>query len=416
MKFGLACAGGVVEGAVYEIGALCALEEAIDGLDFTEMGTYVGVSSGGLVTACLANGIPARTLSRAVISQADPTLNLEPEVLFTPALGEFRRRLGQAPRAALKALWKYASAPFDLSPVGALAEMSSLLPVGLFDNHPFEEYLSRVFAEKGRTNDFRTLAARGRRLRVLAVQLDSSELVAFGGDGAAGVPVSKAVQASTALPGLYCPVEIDGAYYIDGVARRTMNASLALEAGVDLLFCINPIVPVDAMIEENLTDGLRPRLVDHGLPSVLAQTFRAAIHSRRRAGSRDYAHRFPDADVVLMEPSLQDPSLFFSNIFSFANRYAVCERAYRTTRAALRRRRDEMRAKLWRHDLRLNEDALADEERTLFGRLRPASERPYGESTFDRAHDALDRLEHALDPLADGGGRSGRSKAWQRAA
>jgi predicted acylesterase/phospholipase RssA len=416
MKFGLACAGGVIEGAIYEIGALCALEEAIDGLDFTGMDTYVGVSSGGMITACLANGISARTLSRAVISQADPTLNLEPEVLFTPALGEFRRRLGEAPHAALKALWKYASSPFDLSPMGALAEVSSLLPVGLFDNHPFEEHLARVLGEAGRTNDFRTLAARGRHLRVLAMQLDSSDLVAFGAEGVDHVPISKAVQASTALPALYCPVEIDGASYIDGVARRTMNASLALEAGVDLLFCVNPIVPIDTMTGGLASGGRAPHLVDHGLPSVLAQTFRAAIHSRRRAGFRDYAHRFPDADVILVEPSLEDRSLFLSNLFSFANRHAVCERAYRTTRAQLRSRRDEMRAKLWRHGLRLNGEVLADEERTLFGRLRPASERPHGESAFDRAHDALDRLDHALDRLADGGGRAGRSEALRPAA
>jgi predicted acylesterase/phospholipase RssA len=394
MKFGLACAGGVVEGAVYEIGVLCALEEAIDGLDFTQMDAYVGVSSGGLVTACLANGISARAMSRAAISQASPELNLQPERLFTLALGELWRRLVEAPGATWRALWKYASSPLDLSPVGALAEMSSLLPVGLFDNAPLEAYLRRAFSTGARTNDFRALERRGRPLRVISMRLDSSELVAFGQPETSHVPISKAVQASTALPGLYCPVEVDGADHIDGVARRTLNAGLALEAGVDLLFCVNPIVPVNAAPAEG---HAHPPLTDHGLPSVLSQTFRAAIHSRRRTGFRDHAHRFPDADVILVEPDLEDPGLFFSNIFSFSNRYAVCERAYRATRANLRGRQSEMRAKLWRHGLRLNDEVLADEERTLFGRLRPAHERPYGESTFDKAHDALDRLDHALD-------------------
>ena len=46
---GLACAGGVVEGAFYEIGALCALEEAVDGLDLNRLSTYVGVSSGAII-------------------------------------------------------------------------------------------------------------------------------------------------------------------------------------------------------------------------------------------------------------------------------------------------------------------------------------------------------------------------------
>jgi len=419
MKFGLACAGGVIEGAVYEIGALCALEEVIDGLDFSRMDAYVGVSSGALVTAHLANGVSARTLSRAAISQAGPALNLEPDMLFAPALREFRRRLVRAPSAVRQALWKYLSSPLDLSPVGALAEVSRLLPVGLFDNAPLERYLRRAFSKDARTNDFRRLEARGRPLRVISMRLDSSELVAFGTKETAHVPISKAVQASTALPGLYCPVKIDGEDYIDGVARRTLNASLALESGVDLLFCVNPIVPVNAAPEEG-REGVPPHLSDHGLPSVLSQTFRAAIHSRRRTGFRDHAHRFPDADVILVEPDLEEPSRFFSNIFSFSNRHAVCERAYRTTRANLRQRHGEMRAKLWRHGLRLNEEELADEERTLFGRLRPANERPHGESTFDKAHDALDRLDHALDDYyraaRGAGGNAGPDKALPHAA
>ena len=34
-RIGLALAGGGPIGAIYEIGALCALEDTIDGLDFT---------------------------------------------------------------------------------------------------------------------------------------------------------------------------------------------------------------------------------------------------------------------------------------------------------------------------------------------------------------------------------------------
>jgi len=40
------------------------------------------------------------------------------------------------------------------------------------------------------------------------VDLDSGEAVAFGRRGRRDVPISKAVQASTALPGLYRPVRI----------------------------------------------------------------------------------------------------------------------------------------------------------------------------------------------------------------
>jgi NTE family protein len=36
-RTGLALAGGVLEGGFYEIGVLCALQDAIEGLDFTRL-------------------------------------------------------------------------------------------------------------------------------------------------------------------------------------------------------------------------------------------------------------------------------------------------------------------------------------------------------------------------------------------
>jgi predicted acylesterase/phospholipase RssA len=50
---GLALAGGGALGAIWEIGALCALEEALVGVDFTRMDGYVGISAGRRCTpAC----------------------------------------------------------------------------------------------------------------------------------------------------------------------------------------------------------------------------------------------------------------------------------------------------------------------------------------------------------------------------
>ena len=43
-KIALALAGGGPLGAIYEIGALCALDESLTGVDFTRLEHYVGVS------------------------------------------------------------------------------------------------------------------------------------------------------------------------------------------------------------------------------------------------------------------------------------------------------------------------------------------------------------------------------------
>jgi NTE family protein len=398
-RVGLALAGGVIEGGFYEVGVLCALQDAVEGLDCTRLNVYVGVSAGAVITSLLANGVAPRTLSRAILSQAEPVLNLNPDILFTPAVGEYARRLGKLPFALARWLKRRVDRPFDISLVGMLWELGELTPVGIFDSAPMERYLANVFNTGGRTNDFRDLRA---ELRVVAVKLDSAELVAFGDRGSAHVPISRAVQASIALPGLYCPVQIEGEAYIDGVARRTLNASLALDEGVDLLFCVNPIVPVD-MSAARARQGHSRSLVDYGLPSVLSQTFRTMVHSRMGTGFRSYEYAYPDTDVVLIEPELDDSSMFFSNIFSFTNRRGVCEHAYASTRRHLLARADELEEKLARRGLRLRRDVLSDETRTLFGAGTEGAPPPGSarevvtdiRATLERLDAALDRLQKA---------------------
>ena len=61
-------------GAIYEIGALCALEESLNGLDFTKLQHYVGVSAGGFIAAGLANGFTPRQLCALFIDNASDSL------------------------------------------------------------------------------------------------------------------------------------------------------------------------------------------------------------------------------------------------------------------------------------------------------------------------------------------------------
>ena len=355
-RIGLACAGGVVEGAFYEIGVVCALEEAIEGLDLTHLQIYVGVSAGAIVAACLASGIPPHVVRRAVLGQEAPDLNLRPEMLFTPALGEYVRRALELPGAAYRGLAQYLVRPADISLVGALMELGRGLPVGLFDSRPLERYLAHVFSSQGRSNSFGELP---NKLRVLAVDLDTSLLTVFGEEETAHVPISRAVQASAAMPLLYPPVEIDGRYYIDGVARRTLNASEALEEGAELLFCINPIVPVNLDLDDDEGACVHPSLIDLGLPAVLSQTFRTMIHSRMRTGFKNYEYLYPDAEVVLIEPELSDHTMFFSNVFSFANRARILDHGYTATRAYLARNAGRLEPLLRRHGLTLRWSRLA---------------------------------------------------------
>ena len=77
------------------------------------------------------------------------------------------------------------------------------------------------------------------------------------------------------------------------------------------------------------------KLVDGGLPVVLAQTFRAIVHSRMDVGMERYKTSFRDTDVVLFEPNKHDADMFFTNIFSYSSRRRLCEHAYQKTREEL---------------------------------------------------------------------------------
>ena len=97
-----------------------------------------------------------------------------------------------------------------------------------------DEFLARLFSGPGRTNDFRKLR---HKLFLVATNLDTGLSVTFGAAGQDHVPISRAIEASSALPGLFPPVSIGGEHYVDGALNKTLHASVALEAGIKLLRC-----------------------------------------------------------------------------------------------------------------------------------------------------------------------------------
>lgn len=359
---GLALAGGGPFGAIYEVGALMALEESLEGVDFSDLDVYVGVSAGSFLAASLANGIPVSDIYGIFIEGEQGEGALTPEVFMRPAFREYLERARKVPPLLLRSGWQYLHQPFSRGTLESFAALGRAIPTGVFDSETIRQYLAGVFTRPGRTDDFRQLR---HRLYLVATDLDSGESVSFGRPGHDQVPISRAVQASAALPGLFPPVEIDGRSYVDGALKKTLHASEALDDGAKLVFCVNPIVPYDASLAAEKGRGRHRRLVEGGLPVVLSQTFRAIIHSRMTVGISKYGNQYRDADVILFEPDADDSEIFFTNIFSYATRARLCEHAYQRTRRDLLRRRHELEPRLARHGVTLRLDLLRDATRRL---------------------------------------------------
>ncbi len=365
-------AGGGPLGAIYEIGALTAISEALDGIDLNQLDLYVGVSAGGILGAGLANGITPRQMCAMFIESDDdgaphsgPLATFDPATPLQPAFREYWNSTKRLPPLMARSLWQFIVEKRGSEFLRSFQRLSRAIPTGIFSNERLIAFLADMFSEPGRSNDFRQLRA---RLLLIATDLDSGHAVQFGSPGYDHVPISLAAGASSALPGLFPPVDIEGRHYVDGALKRTLHTSVALKAGADLVLCLNPIVPYDDSADER---GARSRgapsrhLIEGGLPVVLAQTIHAVIHSRMEIGMRQYADDFPNADVVLFEPHKRDAAMFFTNMFSYSGRRKLCEHAYQTTRTELLERRHELQPILARHGIRLNLGVLQDKSLTL---------------------------------------------------
>lgn len=366
-RIALALAGGGPLGAAYEIGALCALEEALPGVDFTRLQHYVGVSAGGFLAAALANGIGPRALCAAFAEDAAPDAEVfDPAWLLAPAYGEFARRALRLPGLAL-------------------GRFSAVLPTGLCSSEEVQRRLARVFSQPGRSNDFRQLRS---RLTLVATDLASGQAVAFGGPGWNHVPISRAVQASAALPGLFPPVPIEGRCFVDGALQKTLHASAALEHGVDLMLCVNPLVP--------FAGG---GIADAGLPAVLGQTFRALLHSRLALARKRYARDYPGTEILLVEPEARDARVNRAHILGYRQRGELAGHAYQQVRALLLQQYDALAPRLARHGITLSRAALADPTRALLAAPRPDPHpRPRLRHALADLRATLDTLERRLQP------------------
>ncbi len=389
----LALAGGGPLGAIYEIGALCALDDCLLGLDFNACDHYVGVSAGGFIAAGLANGITPRQLCEAFIEDLPTADNFDPAWLMKPAWAEFGERLQRLPTLLGSALWTWAVE--GKSATNAFERLGALLPTGVLDNEGIHRQIQHLFSQPGRSNDFRQLRA---RLTLVATELDTGNAAPFGRPGWDHVPISRAIQASAALPGLFPPVDIDGKHYVDGALKKTLHASVALDEGVDLLICLNPLVPFHAEPHTgSTTRGQQriPSLVEGGFPAVMSQTFRSMIHSRLELGFKQYERSYPHTDIVLFEPDQRDAELFFANTFSYRQRRQLAEHAYQRTRQLLRERQTELTSKLARHGIEISQAELDNTERHLL--RQPSSPN----LAVRRLHAALDQLQQRLEPVPE---------------
>ena len=329
-KIALCLPGGGVTGAMYQIGALAALEDVVEGFQANDLSLYVGTSSGASVASALAGGVPVQRMYRALLDPADVFFPLERRHILRMDLGEWVRALGTlfgAVRHGGASMLSRGPAPSPQALWEELDRLYDSLPTGVFKLEGYERFLEEFFARRGVPNNFRAMP---HPLLIMAHDLDSGEPVFFGSEGFDHVPVSRACIASTALPPFFSPVRIRDRFYIDAAAAQVAHVDAAVRAGSDVLVVVNPMVPVRA--EQVPTGhGHRSSVRDKGYLWVANQAIRIGMHTLLRESiSRIRAEK--RAEVILIEPDPMDGILFMFSPASFTGRRKMLEYAYRGTR------------------------------------------------------------------------------------
>ena len=317
-RHALALAGGGVLGGMYEVGAVSALEEGLNGAGRFDV--YVGCSAGAVVASLLANGVPASEIFRVIDQDIDDPLNFRRNAVyasdaFRHAAGRFGRLLWAVGKNAVKGL--RGSVP-DM-----LAHAERDLPAGFFDLRALERFMREAFERRGLTNSFGALEP---TLFIPAVDIDRAQRVVFGHGELRQVPISHAVAASSAIPGFFEPYAIDGRDYVDGGVGWSGHADLAAEAGARVVVVINPLVP-------NYESGVVP-LRSRGLYSIMEQAGRIYSQNLLQLGLTSLRVKYPRTEFFLIQPS-QAGAPMFGPSMGFAASRAALRLGYESTKTWL---------------------------------------------------------------------------------
>lgn len=381
-KAALVLGGGGITGGIYELGVLSALDEfVVRGRKSRDFDIFVGISAGSLLAAFLANGISVADMCGAILGDGGQGLGLRREDIYTTRVSPLFRSAWRFLRSAGPVLRYLRRERQEITFLNAIAMFQQFLPAGFFSNANLERYVTRTLSGPGRTNDFRELAP---ELFIVATEIDTAERWVFGREAVADIPISKAVQASCAIPVFFEPVRIRDRYFVDGAAERAGHLDIPVGAGAEIVLMVNPTVPVyndRTVVCIPTVVGNCSSITETGFLNIADQTFRINSRVKLELAMEVYRRRHPEVDFLLIEPAPMESTLFLYGSMNFSERVQVLNYGYNSAAFHFMEHFDELKARFARHGAEVSLDRIRT-DRFLEIASRPKARRRFSMKVY----------------------------------
>ena len=352
-KIALVLAGGGITGVVYEVGALRAIDDMLVDLSVNDFDIYVGTSGGALVSALMANGYTPHDIIQTIDHRHPELRGFRVSDLYHTNFEGFFRRLFSWPATLFSMGWQLSTRFGEVAVSDLIWELADLFPDGIYNGNSLERYMRAVLETTGHTNFFEQLS---KELYIVATELDTGARAVFGPGHEPPWTISQAVAASSAVPLLYRPMQILDKDYVDGGLHGAASLDLAIEAGAKLVVCVNPMVPLDA----SRIDPTGHYIRRHGVQAVINQTVRTFMHSTIRYHIKNLRTKYPDVDIILIQPDWTDHQMFSYNPMYYRERLAVAEHGFKSVTLGMLQEFDYFQTILSRHNIRITKNVVVE--------------------------------------------------------
>lgn len=275
MRVGVVLGAGGPLGWAFHLGVIEGVRSAID-RDPAAADRIVGTSAGGAIAAAVVGG-----------ATTDEVL----EVIATPPTADERDQMraagADALRHPLRSLRPLApNLVANVRHTGLATAAVGLLPAGLFPTVPLRRFV---------TSGSATWPS---QLWVPSVRIDDGQVVVFGRDPI-DISVADAIEATSAVPGLFAPKVHDGHRYVDGAVASATHASILASEDLDAVLISSPMTragrgPIRGRARRQLREEVAT-LHTNGIRTIVVTPTDAVV-----AAAEGFPRRNPESGAAIM--------------------------------------------------------------------------------------------------------------------